>query len=228
MSAAGPVVSIVDDDPSMLRALRRLLRSAGLTVNSFASAEEYLRSDRYSGPGCLVLDVHMPDQGGLDLQAQLRAADIRVPIVFITGYGEISSSVKAMKAGAVDFLPKPFADADLLDAVREALDRDRKAREQMTELRSIQQRFDTLTPREKQVFHLVVAGTLNKQIALQLGVTEKTVKVHRGRVMEKMQVSLSGRPGKGRRKVTQRQTGELTHMGPRSNRPSSACGPKVQ
>lgn len=186
MKADEPIVYVVDDDKSMREALASLIRSVGLRVEPFASAQAFLRSARPDLPACLVLDVRLPEVSGLELQQALNAANDRIPIVFITGHGDIPMSVRAMKAGAVEFLTKPFADRDLLDAVRQALALDRTGREQRGEASRIRKRYDLLTSRERQVMREVVAGRLNKQIAALLGVSEITVKVHRRRVMEKM------------------------------------------
>jgi RNA polymerase sigma factor (sigma-70 family) len=183
------VVFIVDDDASVRKSLERLVRSVGLRGKTFASAPEFLECAASDGPSCLVLDVRMPGASGLALQETLAAAGQSIPIIFITGHGDISMSVRAMKAGAVDFLAKPFNDQDLLEAVQEAIARDREAREKRAALQAIQQRVALLTPRERDVLALVVAGLLNKQIAAELGMSEKTVKVHRAQVMQKMQVS---------------------------------------
>jgi RNA polymerase sigma factor (sigma-70 family) len=183
------VVFIVDDDASVRKGLERLVRSVGLRGKTFASAPEFLQYAASDGPSCLVLDVRMPEVGGLALQETLAAVGHRIPIIFITGHGDITMSVRAMKAGAVDFLPKPFNDQDLLEAIQAAIARDRQAREVRATLQAIQQRADRLTPRERDVLGLVVAGLLNKQIAAELGMSEKTVKSHRAQVMQKMQVS---------------------------------------
>ena len=180
------VVFVVDDDPSVRKALGRLLRSAGLRAEAFASAEEFLGWDRPDAPGCVVLDVQMPGLNGLELQRTLDEENVRLPIVFITGHGDIPMSVRAMKAGAVDFLPKPFEDQTFLDAVHQAVARDRQARQQRAEVSVLQERARSLTPREREVLGLVVSGMLNKQIGHKLGVTEKTIKVHRGQVMRKL------------------------------------------
>jgi FixJ family two-component response regulator len=184
-----PVVFIVDDDASVRKGLERLVRSVGLRGKTFASAPEFLQGAASDGPSCLVLDVRMPGVSGLVLQETLAAAGHRIPIIFITGHGDITMSVRAMKAGAVDFLPKPFNDQDLLEAIQGAIARDQQAREARAVLQAIQQRADLLTPRERDVLGLVVTGLLNKQIAAELGMSEKTVKVHRAQVMQKMQVS---------------------------------------
>jgi FixJ family two-component response regulator len=183
---AAATVFVVDDDASVRKSLMRLLEAAGYTVEAFASAREFLAAARAPGPSCLVLDIRMPGITGLDLQKTLAQAVHRMPIVFVTGHGDIPMSVQAMKAGAIDFLTKPYAAKDLLDAIGRALDKDTKDLGREARTRSIHARVETLTPRERQVFALVVTGMLNKQIAAQLGVVEKTVKVHRARVMDKM------------------------------------------
>ena len=177
-------VFVVDDDRSIRKALTRLLRSAGLKVESFSNAMDFLASERHDYPAALLLDIQMPGLSGLELQQKLRDRD--PAIVFITGHGTVPRSVQAMKMGAVDFLQKPFEDKDLLTAIRQALDKDSRRQQAQTELAVLGNRFATLTPREREVFELVVAGRLNKQIASRLGTSEKTVKVHRGRVMRKM------------------------------------------
>jgi RNA polymerase sigma factor (sigma-70 family) len=181
-----PVVFVVDDDPSVRSSLKFLLSSVGLQVESFDSAETFLQRKPPDAPSCLVLDVRLRGLSGLDFQRELAARNIRIPIVFVTGHGDIPMSVRAMKAGAIEFLTKPYRDQDLLDAVRIALDRDRARREQEKDLTDLQQRFDSLTPREQEVISKVVSGMLNKQIAGELGTAENTVKVHRSRAMEKM------------------------------------------
>jgi RNA polymerase sigma factor (sigma-70 family) len=185
MSGA-PVVFVVDDDRSVRSSLKFLISSVGLEVESFDSADSFLKRKLPDVPSCLVLDVRLPGLSGLDFQRELAARNIRTPIVFITGHGDIPMSVRAMKAGAVEFLTKPFRDQDLLDAVRIALERDRVRREQDKEVTDLRQRFDSLTPREQEVISMVVSGMLNKQIAGQLGTAENTVKVQRSRAMEKM------------------------------------------
>jgi len=179
-------VFVVDDDPSVRKSLTRLIESAGYTVEAFASARDFLKAATAGGPCCLVLDVRMPGMTGLDLQRTLAQAVHRIPIVFVTGQGDIPMTVTAMKAGAVDFLTKPFAARDLLDAVQRAVEKDTRNLGTEARSRSLHARVKTLTPRERQVFALVVTGMLNKQIAAQLNVVEKTVKVHRARVMDKM------------------------------------------
>jgi len=180
------VVFVVDDDPSIRSSLKFLLSSVGLQVESFESAETFLQRKPPDAPSCLVLDVRLRGLSGLDFQHELAARNIRIPIVFVTGHGDIPMSVRAMKAGAIEFLTKPYRDQDLLDAVRIALEQDRARREHERDLTDLQQRFDSLTPREQEVISMVVSGMLNKQIAGELGTAENTVKVHRSRAMEKM------------------------------------------
>ena len=182
-----PTVFIVDDDEGVREAIRGLLKSVGLHSECFAAPDEFLRSKRTEGPSCLVLDVRLPGVSGLDFQQTLSAAGIRIPIIFITGHGDIPMTVRAMKSGAVEFLTKPFKDQDLLDAIHQALGRDRVARELESETAELQTRFGTLTAREREVMGLVVTGLLNKQIASELGTSEITVKIHRRQVMLKMQ-----------------------------------------
>lgn len=181
-----PMVFVVDDDESVRKALKRFINSVGLNVETFATAQEFLSCERYEGPSCLVLDVRMPGLSGLDLQQELSKADLTLPIIFITGHGNVPMSVRAMKAGAVDFLEKPFEDQVLLDLIQHAIEKDRQARTEYVEKKEVQELFELLTPREREIFALVITGKLNKQIAFKLGISEKTVKVHRGRVMEKM------------------------------------------
>jgi RNA polymerase sigma factor (sigma-70 family) len=181
-----PVVFVIDDDPSVRSSLKFLISTVGLQVESFDSADSFLHRKPPDVPCCLVLDVRLPGLSGLDFQRELTARNIRIPIVFVTGHGDIPMSVRAMKAGAVEFLTKPFRDQDLLDAIRIALERDRDRREQEKEARDLQQRFESLTHREQEVIFMVASGMLNKQIAGQLGTAENTVKVHRSRAMEKM------------------------------------------
>jgi FixJ family two-component response regulator len=188
-----PTVFVVDDDASMREALKNLFRSVGLDVETFGAAQEFLSGRRSEAPGCLVLDVRLPGLSGLDLQRQLTDADIEMPIVFITGHGDVQMSVRAMKAGAVEFLTKPFRDQDLLDAVQQAIDRDRATREQRAQIAELCERYESLSPREQEVMGLVVGGLLNKQIAGKLGISEATVKMHRGNLMRKMHAdSLAG------------------------------------
>jgi FixJ family two-component response regulator len=182
------VVFVVDDDASVREALQRLVRSAGLRVEAFASAEEFLNRPRADVPSCLVLDVRLPDLSGLDLQRRMVDANNEMPIVFITGHGDIPTTVRAMKAGAVEFLTKPLVEGDVLESIRQALGRDRAARAQHAETADVRARLASLTPREEEVMAWVVSGLLNKQIAGELGISEETVKVHRGHMMRKMGV----------------------------------------
>jgi RNA polymerase sigma factor (sigma-70 family) len=181
-----PLVVVIDDDPSIRSSLKFLLSTVGLQAATFDSADGFLHTNFPDVPSCLVLDVRLPGLSGLDFQRELAARNICIPIIFLTGHGDIPMSVRAMKAGAIEFLTKPFRDQDLLDAVRVALDRDRKRREQETQMADFRHRFDSLTHREQEVVSMVVAGMLNKQIAAELGTAENTVKVHRSRAMEKM------------------------------------------
>jgi FixJ family two-component response regulator len=189
MSQVEPTVFIVDDDPAVLKSLARVLRAIQFTVVTFGSPQEFLERHDPHTPGCLVLDVAMPGLNGLELQAALRVRGSAIPIIFLTGHGDIPMSVQAMKGGALDFLTKPVHDKDLLKAVEAALEKDRIERQSRADLDDIQERLATLTPREREVLTHVVSGQLNKQIAYDLGTVEQTIKVHRARVMEKMKVN---------------------------------------
>jgi FixJ family two-component response regulator len=189
MPENNPVVYVVDDDPSIRDALDSLIRSVGFRTQTFASAQDFLKGARPDAPGCLVLDVRLPGLSGLDLQRELARVDIRIPIIFITGHGDIPMSVSAMKAGAVEFLTKPFRDQDLLDAIQAAVERDRASQEGRAELAELRSRYRSLTPREREVMQHVVSGLLNKQIAGELGTSEVTVKLHRGQAMQKMRAA---------------------------------------
>ena len=183
-----PTVFIIDDDRSMRQAVQDLVESVGLRAESFATGGEFLRRGRTNSPSCLVLDVRLPQMSGLDFQNRLAESDTQIPIIFITAHGDVPMSVKALKAGAVEFLTKPFRDQDLLDAIQQALQRDRAAQEQQAEILNVHERYKALTPREREVMALVVSGLLNKQIAAEIGASEATVKIHRGNMMQKMQV----------------------------------------
>ena len=187
MGEGQPIVYVVDDDAAVRQAVESLVRSVGFGVKTFASAKEFLDSERTNGPGCLILDVRLPGLSGLDLQRDLLQADIRIPIIFVTGHGDIPMSVRAMKAGAVEFFTKPFRDQDLLDALRQAIERDRAALGAKQEMDELRHRFRSLTAREREVMKLVASGLLNKQIAAELGNSEVTVKLQRAHVMQKMQ-----------------------------------------
>lgn len=189
MKRAESRVFIVEDDPSMRNALKNLLRSVGLDSQSYTSAQEFLDAEKPDVPSCLILDVRLPGMSGLDLQKELANAGNQVPVIFITAHGDIPMSVRAMKAGAVEFLPKPFRDQDLLDAIQASLTLDRNRRQRDREIAVLQKRLQELTPREREVFPLVVSGRSNKEIAGEIGVTEITVKVHRGNLMRKMQAT---------------------------------------
>ena len=187
MRNADAVVIIIDDDATMCEAIMTLIETVGLNGHMYASGQEFLQHAPPDGPSCLVLDVRLPGLSGLNLQRELAMRGMDIPIIFITGHGDIPMSVQAMKAGAVEFLTKPFRDQDLLDAIAQALERDRAARRQRAEIAALRQQYDTLTAREREVMRLTVAGLLNKQIAFELGTSEKTVNIQRGRMMQKMQ-----------------------------------------
>jgi FixJ family two-component response regulator len=186
MSDPNCIVFVVDDDPLVRDSVADLVASVGLPVRTFASASDFLRADRPELAACLILDVQLPDLSGLDLQTELARANIDIPVIFITGHGDIPMTVQAMKAGAVEFLTKPFRGQELIDAIQQALTRDRERRKRKSQTSELAERHSTLTPRERQVLRLVVAGLLNKQIAGELGTTELTIKAHRGQVMRKM------------------------------------------
>ena len=188
-SRTGPTVFIVDDDQGVRQAIQDLVESVGLHAEAFATGQEFLDRTPTSRPSCLVLDVRLPQMSGLDFQRKLAEAGVQIPIIFITAHGDIPMSVRALKAGAIEFLAKPFRDQDLLDAIQQALQRDRAAREQQHEVVSLHARYQSLTAREREVMALVVAGLQNKQIAAEIGASEATVKVHRGNVMQKMQAA---------------------------------------
>jgi FixJ family two-component response regulator len=186
MTHPKPTIFVIDDDPSVLKSLGRLLKSLGFDTETFASAELFLARKHYDGIGCIVLDVQMPGLSGMDLQDELSRADYSMPIIFITGHGNIPMSVQAMKKGAVNFLAKPFDDEELLQGVREAIEQDRSAKAERAEVHDALKLIEQLTPREQGILRYVITGMLNKQIALKLDIAEKTVKVHRGRIMEKL------------------------------------------
>ena len=186
MTEDKPLIYVVDDNPSMRKALERLLRSAGHDAQTFSSALEFLDFNHPDAPGCLILDIKMPKLSGLELQERLAAKGISFPIVFITGHGTVPASIRAFKAGAMDFLQKPFKDSELLDAVSRGIEKHRRLKQEQNEIKELRARMEALTPRECEVLRLVVSGMLNKQVAFDLGTAEKTIKVHRARVMEKM------------------------------------------
>jgi FixJ family two-component response regulator len=186
MATAVPTVYVIDDDGGMRQAVQDLVESIGLRAEAFATGEEFLKRPHTAGPSCLVLDVRLPQMSGLEFQQKLAEVGVRVPIIFITAHGDIPMSVKALKSGAVEFLTKPFRDQDLLDAIQQALQRDRTAREQLADINDLQERYRALTAREREVMALVISGMLNKHIAAKIGASEATVKIHRGHLMEKM------------------------------------------
>jgi FixJ family two-component response regulator len=186
MMATDPIVFVVDDDEPVRDGIRKLIASVGLRVETFASAGEFLKNKRPEAPACLVLDVRLPDLSGLEFQRDLAATGIHIPIIFITGHADVPMSVRAMKAGAVEFLTKPFRGQELLDAIQEAIGKDRAARTERSTITALRARYDSLTAREKEVLKLVASGMLNKQVGAELGTSELTIKTHRGRVMQKM------------------------------------------
>ena len=186
MTAPKEIVFVVDDDPAVCTALKRLIRSVGIEALTFTSAGDFLRATRPDAPGCLVLDVRLPDLSGLNLQEKLTEAKIDLPIIFITGHGDIPMTVRAMKGGALEFLTKPVKEQDLLEAIQRGIEQHRHHLAKRAEACDLQRRYDSLTPREREVFPLVTSGLLNKQIAAELGASEKTIKIHRGQVMQKM------------------------------------------
>ena len=187
MNETLPIVFVVDDESAVGVSIKRLLHSVGLEARHFTSASEFLRAKRPDAPGCIVLDVRLPDLSGLDLQQELAKANVDLPVIFVTGHADIPMTVRAMKAGAVEFLTKPFREQELLEAVQRAISRHRQTRDQRASMRVLQSRYELLTPREREVFPLVAGGLLNKQVAAELNASEKTIKVHRGQLMQKME-----------------------------------------
>jgi FixJ family two-component response regulator len=187
MNETLPIVFVVDDESAVGVSIKRLLHSVGLEARHFTSASEFLRAKRPDAPGCIVLDVRLPDLSGLDLQQELAKANVDLPVIFVTGHADIPMTVRAMKAGAVEFLTKPFREQELLEAVQRAISRHRQTRDQRASMRVLQGRYELLTPREREVYPLVASGLLNKQVAAELNASEKTIKVHRGQLMQKME-----------------------------------------
>ena len=187
MNETLPIVFVIDDESAVGVAIKRLLHSVGLEARHFTSASEFLRAKRPDAPGCIVLDVRLPDLSGLDLQQELAKANVDLPVIFVTGHADIPMTVRAMKAGAVEFLTKPFREQELLEAVQRAISRHRQTRDQRASMRVLQSRYELLTPREREVYPLVASGLLNKQVAAELNASEKTIKVHRGQLMQKME-----------------------------------------
>jgi FixJ family two-component response regulator len=187
MNETLPIVFVVDDESAVGVSIKRLLHSVGLEARHFSSASEFLRANRPDAPGCIVLDVRLPDLSGLDLQQELAKANVDLPVIFVTGHADIPMTVRAMKAGAVEFLTKPFREQELLEAVQRAISRHRQTRDQRASMRVLQSRYELLTPREREVYPLVAGGLLNKQVAAELNASEKTIKVHRGQLMQKME-----------------------------------------
>jgi FixJ family two-component response regulator len=187
MNETLPIVFVVDDESDVGVSIKRLLHSVGIEARHFTSAGEFLRAKRPDAPGCIVLDVRLPDLSGLDLQQELAKANVDLPVIFVTGHADIPTTVRAMKAGAVEFLTKPFREQELLEAVQRAISRHRQTRDQRASMRVLQSRYELLTPREREVFPLVASGLLNKQVAAELNASEKTIKVHRGQLMQKME-----------------------------------------
>ncbi len=205
-------VFVIDDDAAVRASIQGLLKSVSLRCEAFGTAEEFLHSKRPDGPGCLVLDVRLPGVNGLDFQRELADAGIRIPIIFITGHGDIPTTVKAMKSGAVEFLTKPFLDQDLLDAIHQALERDRVVRQQQSDLAELRKRYESLTTREREVMGLVASGMLNKQVASELGTSEITVKIHRGHMIGTSEITVKIHRGHMMRKMKAESLAELVRM----------------